>query len=639
MKIKLKLCFILVISAVLSLAGCSHTEEAVIEDKPAKASKGTVQVSDNQGSNEIAFSLEGYFYSDSVELEIQSSKPCEIYYTTDGTEPDKKQKRYNNAIVLTATSQVEASCIKAKAYFEDGTESKVITHTYFVGNDVDKRFDTLVFSVTTAPYNLYDYEYGIFVEGKLREDYVKLHPNEKINPDAPANYNMRGRDSEREVYLEILEPDGTEIASQAAGIRTYGGWSRANLQKSIKIYTRKDYNEEKNKLTYEFFPQKTSADGDSSKLDSFNRLVLRDCGNDNGFAFIRDELFQTLAGQAGYQDYEAVRPVTLFINGVYQGFLWLHEVYDDEYFKENYGKYKGSFEVLEGGELYKTPDVDSNNEQTISEYQNMYNTYANSDLTDDVAYNELRKQIDVENYLSYYALQIYIGNEDWPHNNYKTYRYYTVDGESYKKAPFDGKWRYLLNDLDFSFGIYGTGPLVDNIGNYVGEDGEIRDICPLFGQLMKREDCKEYFIKKTCDLINGAFAPDNINKVLDEMNTSRMNELTNMYGKNLMADWVQLEQLAGRLNDIRSYGTERAEHIIMKYQEYFGLGDIYTLDVQPADGCKVKINSFLTDSYFEGRYYSDYNTDISAALPEGKEIDYWLVNGEQVYEKELTITP
>ena len=49
-------------------------------------------------------------------------------------------------------------------------------------------------------------------------------------------------------------------------------------------------------------------------------------------------------------------------------------------------------------------------------------------MTDDAVYKKLCEVIDVENYISYYALQIFIGNEDWPHNNYKVYRYYAAEG-------------------------------------------------------------------------------------------------------------------------------------------------------------------------------------------------------------------
>lgn len=651
MKAKLYLYTVVLIIAISSLTGCAGDKkkdtEVTVNQTTDKAEETDAEALDvdekNSESNvvigeDISFSQTEYFYSDSIELEIVSSKPGKIYYTLDGTDPDQEQRLYEKAIKLESEENVKATCVKAKEYYEDGTVSNTIVHTYFMGSNVESRFDTLVFSVTTDPYNLFDFEYGIFVEGKLRKDYIKANPRDKIEPNDPANFNMRGIESERGIHLEILEPDGTLIADQAAGVRTYGGWSRANLQIPIKLFTRKEYDEKNNKLRYEFFPFKTPANGDGGKLNSFNRLVLRNSGNDNGFGFIRDELFQTLAGQAGYLDYEAVRPATLFVNGDYRGEYWLHEVYSDEYFEENYGKSTGSFEILEGGETFKTLDDDNANETVITDYEEMY-SYSTMDLTDNITYDKLCKLIDVENYLSYYALEVYIGNEDWPHNNYKTYRYYPSEGEEYKEAPFDGKWRYLLHDLDFSFGIYGTGPLADNIGNYVGKAGEIKETCPLFGQLMKRADCKEIFLKKTLDLINGAFAPDNLNSVLDEMNASRMNEQKNMYDKNLLADWVRFDQLEGRMQEIKDYGTQRAGHILTKYQEYFGLGATYHLSVQPAEGCKVKINSYLTDEYFEGSYYSDYNTVISSVIPAGEEFDYWLVNGEKVSDKELVITP
>lgn len=584
----------------------------------------------------IVFSKEDYFYAEDTEVALKIDKPGKIYYTTDGTDPDKEQTLYKSPLKLAAGDETKANVIKAKAYYKDGTESAVVVHTYFVGKNVKDRFDTLVFSVTTDPYNLYDYNYGIFVEGKLRDDYAAKHPGKEINPDAPANYNMRGRDSEREVYLEVFQPDGTRVIGQEAGIRTYGGWSRAREQKSIKIFARKSYDPEHKKLNYAFFPDNTSASG--TTIDSYKRLVLRNCGNDNGFGFIRDELFQTLAVQAGYSDTEAVRPAALFVNGEYRGFYWLHEVYEDQYFKEHYGKYKGSFEVLEGGETFKEEASDGSNKQFVQDYEDIYNTYSKMDLTNDKAYQKLCDAIDVENYLSYYALNIYLGNEDWPYNNYKTFRYYAAEGEKYKKAPFDGKWRYLLHDMDFTFGIYGTGASQDNIGIYIGKDGTISDSCPLFGQLMQREDCREIFIKKTLDLLNGAFSPDNLSPVLDEMNESRLNELKHTYGKGLMDEWVTFTQLPDRLQAIKAYAKLRASHILAKYKDYFGMGDIYTLTVTLPQDCQAQINSYHVLETFTGNYYSNYDTTITAVVPEGKKAGYWLVNGKKVKQKELVIT-
>ena len=594
-----------------------------------KAEESKISISDN----EIAFSKTKHFYAETIEVEILSQKSGRIYYTLDGSEPTDTKKHYEKPISLQAMDTVSATSIKAKAYFDDGTESDVITHTYFVGKDIADRFDTLIISVTTDPYNLYDYEYGIFVEGKLRDEFLKANPGIKPDPDDPANFNMRGREAEREVFLEIFEPNGIRVIQQKAGIRTYGGWSRAREQKSFRIFARKDYDQINNKLRYEFFPNKTSADGKGKKIDTFKQLVVRNCGNDNGFGFIRDELFQTLAGLAGYKDYEAVRPVAVIINGEYRGFYWLHEVYCDEYFEDHYGKHDGVFEVIQWGEFYEEPDVLGGDEKALAEFEDLYFTYSALDLTDEENFKSLCELLDVTNYLEYFALNIYIGNEDWPHNNYRLYRYYPAAGESLREAPFDGKWRYLLHDMDFSYGIYGKSPTTDFLGRLINDNGA----SPLFARLMKREDCRQIFVRKTLDLANGALSPAILDSVLDKMHNSRLNEIRHTLGSKLVDPWVNERELEKRINEIKRYGAARKAYILDSYQKVFGYGSIYELEVTPADGCKVKINSYVTDSYFTGSYYSDLSTTISAILPAGKRLDYWLVNGEKKEANELLI--
>ncbi len=628
-----------VILLILILFGVSSCKRGDVGDT---ADTGSTDISITPSISQVSeqdfsFTKADYFYREDTQVEIHSGKPGKIYYTTDGSDPNEEQALYSEPIKLIANNDTKATVIKAKVYYNDGTESNTLVHTYFVGKNVNERFDTLIFSVTTDPYNLYDYEYGIFVEGKLRDDYIAQNPGVQPNPDDPANYNIRGMEGEREVYLEVFEADGTRVIAQNAGIRTYGGWSRAREQKSFKIFARKEYDQQNNKLRYEFFPDRTSSVGEV--IDSFKQLVLRNCGNDNGFTFIRDELFQTLAGQAGYLDHEAVRPAAVFVDGEYRGFYWLHEVYCDEYFEDHYGDYDGSFQVLEGGELNKNPDSDGENTENVKEYDDMYQTYSRTDLTNDDNFKKLSALIDVENYLDYFALNIYLNNEDWPHNNYKTYRYYTGEGENYGEAPFDGKWRYLLHDMDFSTGIYGKEATDNNISKYIGKNGEIMEICPLFGQLMKREDCREIFLKKTLDLINGVFEPTYFASVLDQMNASRLNELEHTYGMDLLEDWVSEDQLSGRMMDLKNYILLRNQNILTQYQEHFNLEDIYTLSVEPSDGCQIKINSNTADTAFQGSYYSDINTTVTATVPKGKKFDYWLVNGDKVKGKELLITP
>lgn len=271
--------------------------------------------------------------------------------------------------------------------------------------------------------------------------------------------------------------------------------------------------------------------------------------------------------------------------------------------------------------------------EAVDDFEDVYFTYSSLDLTDETNYNNLCKVFDVNNYLEYFAFNIYIGNEDWPHNNYRLYRYYPAPGEAFKEAPFDGKWRYLFHDMDYSYGIYGRGPTSDFLSNLIRENGA----SPLFARLMERADCREVFVRKTLDLANGALSPSVLNGVLDAMHNSRLNEIKHTFGTNLTDGWQNEGELNKRVGEIKSYGSARKVYIIDSYRNYFKFGNVYELEVTPAEGSKVKINSYVTDSYFTGSYYTDLSTSVSAVLPEGKKLDYWMVNGERVDKEELVI--
>ena len=51
--------------------------------------------------------------------------------------------------------------------------------------------------------------------------------------------------------------------------------------------------------------------------------------------------------------------------------------------------------------------------------------------------------MDINNFIDYYIAQIYYANTDWPGNNIKFWRPHTSDG----------KWKWILYDTDFGFGI------------------------------------------------------------------------------------------------------------------------------------------------------------------------------------------
>ena len=55
------------------------------------------------------------------------------------------------------------------------------------------------------------------------------------------NYELRGKKSERPVYVEVLNRSGEKITEQKLGVRINGGYNRQFSQKSMKFFARKSY--------------------------------------------------------------------------------------------------------------------------------------------------------------------------------------------------------------------------------------------------------------------------------------------------------------------------------------------------------------------------------------------------------------
>lgn len=503
------------------------------------------------------FSLEKIFYSESILVELKTKEEATIYYTTDGSEPDESDTRYDPEehiyILRQSRDFPDAITIKARAYYPDGRVSAVAVHTYFCCTSIEERFTTPVFIISGEESVLTAGPDGIFYG---------------------ENYHNRGDDTEREVYMEACDADGDPLFAQYCGIRIYGGASRANSIKSTKLYARKSYSSGIGKFHMDIFG--TPVEDDSGKtVDEYDKLVLRNSGNDFQFGFIRDELCQRLAQQAGFTDYEAVVPAVVYLNGEYYGFFWLHESYCDDYFKEKYPNKaaQGEFIIAEGTDQNKNEEFDEGKEVHAEEYNNVYNTFAHADLTNETIYSQLQKHIDVENYLSYFAFNIYINNNDWPQNNYKCYRYVPAEGEDFT-GVYDGRWRYLLHDTDFSFGLYGQRETAANYNNIAKIlDPDSNRYAPLFDALMHRADCREYFMNRLTELSEGALSGSNVTATLYAMHVERCTEQDYMYlhmdalrKKGDTSFWSSANTLAENMDMIRAFANERDDHIL-KYAQ------------------------------------------------------------------------
>jgi len=586
----------------------------------------------------VTFSQKKTFYDHNIEVELSCpDENAVIYYTLNGNDPDISAKRYTSPITISAKNKVNATTIKAIAV--NGEEqSETALKSYVVGRNVFERFteDTLVFVLSSDEYNLYDYYNGIAVEGYLRDKYKQEeYTGGEINPTAPANYNIRGRESERDMYVEVYNSDGEQLISQAAGARVVGGYSRANDQKSFRLIARNSYSEGNGKFKYPFF--RNARDAYGGLLTKFDRITLRDGANDREFAGLRDELSMTLAFDAGFNDAQNVRPAAVFLNSEYYGYSWLHEAYCAGNLESKYGGNKENFRIVGAKELEIESD-DPEDEQAVADFNKLV-ALAEKDLTFDLYFNEFCSLVDIDDLMMYYAMQIYIDNKDWPGNNFKAWRYYPSEGEEITSEYLDGRWRFLLFDAEYAWGLYGAG-YSDNTLKAVLTGKHMKGSSHILRGLLVREDMREKFAATMCELYCGAFSPDHVletlDKLIEDSDPEQMYALENGYVSNWANEWTFKDSR----EQIRDFAKYRPVIVKKNIMSQFGYsGDLYNVSFRNPNGAKTVIGSrtMTAPESFSTDYFTEVGTDIEALPYDGFAFDHWEINGIEYKETRVRI--
>lgn len=550
-------------------------------------------------ADDIIVSQEDSFCAGDLVLELSDAGGYPIYYTLDGSIPGFESGFYEDPIVFTATDEVQSCVLRARSYDEStGEWGDLFTRTYFYADSMETlkdRFSTYIVCLTSDPYNLYDYEYGIMVEGKIRDEYVNSPEYISGKLTQPANFTQQGRNWERDAFVEILSPDGERLIAQDAGMRIFGHASRQYYYKSFKLYARKAYGNDT--FAYPFFADNTHG-ADQKVQDAYKRLVVRAHGFDKSVTLFREELFQTLCSQIEGIDSKSVAPASVWLNGGYYNFEWLQEVYDDTYMEENYG-------LMQEGDYYqklalrankltlsiakgKTDSGDEDEEETVGteeaepvvettdrtpeeeqaskDYHKMAE-YAEKDLTDDETFAELEQLVDIDNMIQYFAIETYIANWDWPLNNIKLYRYYSQNNV-YGTGRQDGRWRYLYYDMEAGFNIYNEEP----------EDWldieTVMEQNPLFGAVMKRPDMQEKFAKYIELCIKEYFTEDRVRAAVEKLCGERDSELAESFAYKHSIDesyTMNMDDVERNKEVIYDFVEKRPEMMRQQIQELFGI--------------------------------------------------------------------
>lgn len=575
-----------------------------------------------QDVNTIVVSHESGFYSTGFVLEISGDTVSEIIYTMDGSMPSHNNESafvYKNGIDIWCEEIECPYTIRFQVAFEDGTLSEVFSRSFIVGDYVEERYEIPVLCVSAPDDIFFDEETGLL---------------------SSAEKHQRGSQTEREVHVSLFQEDGTLSLSQQCGFRIHGAYNRGRDQASFRLYARSEYDEIK-KFENVFFDNQY--DENNALISKLKRVIVRNSGNDQGYAFIRSELASRICLDAGFPDAQCSSPVAVYFNNRYYGPYWFVTNYDEWYFRDTYGDYDGTIHVLEGtmdNIPYEVNDDDETTHFLIDEYNEKYAFYSSCDLTKEENWNALNDFVDIENFLQYMAIHNYNCNTDSLKNNFKIYRYIAPDGKYEENSIFDGRYRFLLYDLDYCFGFTERGVSMSTSDRINSE----KPYDKFFANLMTRDDCREYYIRYLLSLQNYYFSKEYVVPILEEMHGIRSSELsyavanTTFFVDNYPSPDVVSDEDIQREIDRVVYFLEHREGFVSKdLSELWGVST-YTLEVENPDNIALSIDyATINKDSFKGVYYKEVPVHISAQPHPQYSFEYWLVNGEKIYSSSIEI--
>lgn len=466
-----------------------------------------------QFNDVLSFSHPSGFYEDSVSLEISCGPAYEIYYTLDGSAPTTQSLRYERgkpikvtdatqnpnrfAVQMDPVSEIETllpkefcdldgyeiaseqlldkcTVIRAAPFFLGEQVSDDICHVYFIDWQTRKDYENAyIVSLVAEPEDLFGDEHGIFVPGQLMDHYLDSASSDPaLMGDSlwwPANYRQSGMDWERIADITVFNPDHEKEMEQTCGIRVHGGVSRALPLKSIRCYARQEY------AGLDFFD--TAWFGEDIRSSIF---TLYSGGNEYQFN-LKDGMVSYLCKDLNVTTMEFL-PCALFINGEFWGLYHISEHYNKKYLADHFSIHENNVVMIKAGELAE------GRVQDMQLYTDMVDFITNADMTDAGNFRTACDLIDLDSYIDYYALQIYIArNGDWPSGNFALWR--TVDSEN---TPYgDGKWRWMLFDANSNgmASVYGTYLEHDTLQMVLDSDA-------MFASLFRNQTFQEKFANR-----------------------------------------------------------------------------------------------------------------------------------------------
>ncbi|MFK7933408.1 MAG: CotH kinase family protein, partial [Saprospiraceae bacterium] len=415
-------------------------------------------------------------YASGLTVALNTTTPnATIYYTTDGTIPTESSSVYSVPLTFTTTTNLRAVAT-APAF----SASEPSTFSYLI--DVSHTFP--IISFTSDPDDFFGQENGLF-----------------------PNFT---RDIETPIHVEMFEPNGNLAFSQVMEVEIQGTGSAVLPQKSLAMKAKGSLGS--STIDYPVFP--------SRGFTQYRSLVVRNSGQDYNLTHFRDAMASSLVDDLSDVEgmikmpnltLQAYRPGIVYINGAYWGMQNLRERMDKRYLKVHFDLDDDEIDFLDEQNDVRDGDTEA--------WDNLQQFLLNNSLSNAANFNTVADQVDLDAYRDYLIFNVFVDNADWPANNNRRWR---------ERVP-DGKWRWMVKDLDFSFGLFvapGSFNTNDFTQNSLRRLLTISQSWPnvewstrLFRRLTENDQWRADFLNRMADQLNIFYNSERVVNRIDEFRT------------------------------------------------------------------------------------------------------------------------
>ena len=570
-----------------------------LQATPGQANGGAV-VDAKKLLGEPVFSQKGQVLENGQSFQLTLSLPdgapggAVIRYTIDGQEPTTASKKYTAPLTISATK-----IIRAKLFCDGYLSPRSTCHSYifFPSN---RALTLSVVSIMTDNKYLNDQKIGIYVNG----NYSTSQKNYEYNWRRPMN-------------IELFETSGQEsVINQLGEMRICGGATRDAMRKSLAVYANKRFGEKR--FNYEFFPDQKPG------LKDFKSFMLRNAGNDFDYLYMRDAIIQRTMAKHVDLDWQAWRPVVVYINGEYKGMLNIRERSNEDNIYTNYDGLE-DIDMIENDWELKEGTMDN-----YQAFKAFYNEHGHT-------LAEYAEWMDWQEYINLMVENLYFNNQDFPGNNNVIWR----------PRAEGSKWRWITKDTDFGLGLYGSQPNYNTIkwindNNYDSDRswGNTWEATRLFRRLMEDADFKREFMDRAAIYMGDFLNEKGTRAIWDEMYNLIKTEYP--YHREPINPWWP--NYSQELNTARNWLNKRTNYFYQQLADYYSWGNPTVLTINktnPSDVTLTFNGVTLTGNVFDGKYYAGRTITLSGiAAGEGKMVTGWKVTGaitKEVQGSELTM--